>query len=134
MTTPFRAVVVSADPDKRNHLSKILASLAVDCACASCLRECYEILTETRAGLVFCEPILPDGSYEDLLTKYQSREWKPRVVITSDGANWDEFKKATDLGAFDVIAAPCRAFDVEWMIVQAKREEHNHPAQVRVPS
>jgi DNA-binding NtrC family response regulator len=41
----------------------------------------------------------------------------------SSTADWDEFLEAMRLGAFDVIASPCRATDVEWMIIQALRYE-----------
>jgi FixJ family two-component response regulator len=44
-------------------------------------------------------------------------------VVTSSTADWDEFLEAMRLGAPDVIARPCRATDVEWMVIQALRYE-----------
>jgi hypothetical protein len=38
-------------------------------------------------------------------------------------------------GAFDVIAAPCRPTDVEWMVIQAKRDARSRVVeQVAVPA
>lgn len=49
------------------------------------------------------------------------------MVITSLHADWDEYLEAIRVGAFDVIAAPCRSTDVEWMVIQAKRDDRNWP-------
>jgi DNA-binding NtrC family response regulator len=45
--------------------------------------------------------------------------------VTSRGADWEEFKEAMRWGAFDVISAPCRPTDVEWMVIQARRDERH---------
>lgn len=126
-TTQFEVLVVSSDLENRRNLSKILLKDGLDPLCVSTLRECQEILAGRRIALVFCDAHVTDGSYEDLLAAHRSKESKPRVVITSLHANWDEFRKAIRLGAFDVISSPCRPTDVEWMIIQAKRDERNRP-------
>jgi DNA-binding NtrC family response regulator len=118
----FEVVIVSSDSGLRHDLAGILATLGVHAVCASTLRECHEILTQKRAGLVFCDSRVADGNYQDLLAAYPSVD-KPRVVVTSGSADWDEFKEAMRCGAFDVISVPCRHTDVEWMVIQAKRAE-----------
>ena len=123
MTSPFEIVVVSSDSNQRRDLSDILVRQGLDPICLSTLRECHEIFAQKSVGLVFCDRQVTDGSYEDLLAVYRRENWKPRVVVTSTGADWDEFKEAMRLGAFDVIYEPCRPTEVEWMIIQARRDE-----------
>jgi DNA-binding NtrC family response regulator len=123
MTIPFEVLVVSSDIESRRHLSDILIGQGIDPICVSTLRECHESLAQKRIGLVFCEPRVSDGTYQELLAAYRLTTHKPRLVVTSRGADWEEFKEAMRCGAFDVISAPCRPTDVEWMVLQAVRDE-----------
>jgi DNA-binding NtrC family response regulator len=125
MTIPFEVVVVSSDLESRRHLSHILSDQGLDPICTSTLRECHESLAKNRVGLVFCDPHVSDGSYRDLLAAYRLTDHKPRVVVTSRAADWEEFKEAMRWGAFDVISSPCRPTDVEWMVIQARRDERH---------
>lgn len=129
MTTPFEILVVSSDLNTRRHLSEILVNLGLDPVGLATLRECYETIAQSNVGLIFCDARVADGGYEDLLSTYRLAEHKPRVVVTSPGADWEEFKDAMRLGAFDVISAPCRPTDVEWMVIQARRDERNRSQQ-----
>ena len=130
MTTPFDVVVVSSDLENRRHLSDILLGQDVDPICISTLRECHEALAKNRVGLVFCDPHVSDGTYQDLLAAYRLTDHKPRVVVTSRCADWEEFKEAMRWGAFDVISSPCRPTDVEWMLIQARRDERHREGPV----
>jgi DNA-binding NtrC family response regulator len=123
MTSPFEVLVVSSDSVLRHRLADILATLGLNPLVLGSLAECQEVLAHRRVGLVFCDPKMEDGNYRDLLEAYPAPIERPRVVVTSATADWDEFKEAMRCGAFDVISVPCRQTDVEWMVVQAKRAE-----------
>src|ERR1700722_14399577 len=125
MTAPWDVVVVSSDLESRRNLSAILVGQGLDPICASTLRECREIIAQKSVGVVFCDSHVADGSYKEFLAGYRSRTDRPRVVVTSRHSEWDEFKEAMRFGAFDVIGAPCRPTDVEWMIIQARRDDRN---------
>jgi len=125
MTETFEIVVVSSDLESRRHLAGILTKLGLDPVCVPTLKDCHEHLSGRTAGLVFCDPHVTDGSYKDLLGAYRTKDSRPRVVVTSRFADWEQFKEAMRCGAFDVIASPCRPTDVEWMVIQAKRDERN---------
>lgn len=133
MTPHFDVVVVSSDLENRRHLSDILIGQDLDPICISTLRECHEALAKNRVGLIFCDPHVSDGGYRDLLAAYRLTDHKPRVVITSNSADWEEFKEAMRWGAFDVISSPCRPTDVEWMLIQAQRDERRR-AEGPVPA
>jgi DNA-binding NtrC family response regulator len=123
MTTPWEVVVVSSDLESRRNLSAILTRQGIDPICTSNLRECREVLSQKNVGIVFCDSHLSDGTYKEFLGGYRSREERPRVIVTSRHSEWDEFKEAIRFGAFDVIGMPCRPTDVEWMIIQARRDD-----------
>jgi DNA-binding NtrC family response regulator len=119
----FDTIVVSSDIERRRQLADILIRQGADPICVSSVRECQEALAQRQARLVFCDEHVADGSYKDLLAAYRLSDRKPRLVVTSQLADWELFKEAMRSGAFDVIAAPCRPTDVEWMLIQAQREE-----------
>jgi DNA-binding NtrC family response regulator len=125
MTVPWEVMVISSDLENRQELVHILQRQDVDPLSASSIAESLSLLKNNLIGLVFCEVHLCDGSYRDLLSSLRSLKSKCRVVVTSRQADWGEFLEATRLGAFDVIAAPCRPTDVEWMVIQAKRDERS---------
>lgn len=118
---PFEVLVVSSDLALQCHVSDVLASLGINPVRVSTVRECERILAERRIGLVFCAAGLMDGSYRDLLGAYPAAASRPRVVVTSRTADWDEYVEAMHAGAFDIISVPCRRMDVEWMVIQARR-------------
>jgi two-component system, NtrC family, response regulator PilR len=123
MNLPWDILIASADLEGRRALSNILAKLGVNPLTTSTIRECKQIIATERIGLIFCDRLLADGNCYDLLNASRAGKTKARIVVTSSTADWDEFLEAMRLGAFDVIASPCRATDVEWMVIQALRYE-----------
>lgn len=125
MVNDFGVVVAAAELESRLFLGEILMKLGLKPLCVPSLRDCYESIVRKNIGLIFCGTRLTDGTYTDLLSAYRRREKKPRIVVTAPSADWDGFKEAMRWGAFDVISSPCRPTDVEWMVIQAKRDERN---------
>jgi DNA-binding NtrC family response regulator len=123
MNLPWDILIASADLEGRRRLANILFRLEVDPLTTSSIRETKEIIATERVGLIFCDRLLLDGNCNDLLNASKACKTKARIVVTSSTADWDEFLEAMRLGAFDVIASPCRATDVEWMVIQALRYE-----------
>jgi DNA-binding NtrC family response regulator len=124
MVVPWHIVIASADVEDRRAMRNIFVKLGLEPIAASSLRECVETAAPENAGLIFCARSLSDGDYRDLLAAARRGKWKTRIVIATRATNWDDYLEAMRLGAFDVISAPCRPTDVEWMIIQALREEH----------
>ena len=125
MTFPLDILIVSSDLESRRALSNILDRQELDPICVPTIHEALDLLSHRGIGLVFCDHYLPDGNYRDFLAALRSLKIKARVVLTSRRADWDEYLDAMRLGAFDVIATPCRPTDVEWMVIQANRDERN---------
>lgn len=130
MNIPWQILVVSSDLESRGNLMQTLTRQGLDPIGASNLAECKEALKAERIGLVFCDRTLADGSYRDLLNEVPTNAQKLRLVVTSRHPDWDEYLEAMRVGAFDVIASPCRPTDVEWMVIQAKRDERNYAKEL----
>jgi DNA-binding NtrC family response regulator len=130
MYVPWQVVIASCDVEERLAMRNILAKQGLDPISASTVRECTEIVGQETVGLIFCAHSLSDGDYRDLLLVVRVGGRKIRVVLTTRITDWDEYLEAMRLGAFDVISAPCRPTDVEWMVIQALRDEHARTRQI----
>jgi DNA-binding NtrC family response regulator len=129
MNVPWQILVASSDLERRRNLMQTLNRQGLDPIGVSNLAECRQVLQKERVGLVFCDHQLADGTYRDVLAASRPTE-KLRLVVTSRHPDWDEYLEAMGSGAFDVIASPCRPRDVEWMVIQAKRDERNHSKEL----
>jgi DNA-binding NtrC family response regulator len=116
-------VIASADVEGRRALTNILVEERIEPIITPTVRGCIEILAKENVQLIFCDSNLADGTFRDLLEAARTEHLRTRIVVTSRSANWDEFLEAARLGAFDVITSPCRSTDVDWMIIQAQRDE-----------
>jgi DNA-binding NtrC family response regulator len=123
MSAPWQIIIASSDPDRLRSLTEILKHQDLEPICTSTVMECRKLLIKETIGLVFCDRNLADGNYSDLIAAGRSVNSIARFVVMSPQADWDEFSDAMRFGAFDVITAPCRPKDVEWMIIQAKRDD-----------
>jgi DNA-binding NtrC family response regulator len=130
MNVPWQILVVSSDLETRRNLIQTLTRQGLDPIGVSNLAECKEVLKKEKVGLVFCDHALVDGTYRDVLDEARSSTCKLRLVVTSRHPDWDEYLEAMRFGAFDVIASPCRPTDVEWMVIQAKRDERNNAKEL----
>jgi DNA-binding NtrC family response regulator len=134
MSVPWQIVIASSDPDQLRRLSEILQQQELEPICTSTVMECRKVLVKETVGLVFCDRNLADGNYSDLIAAGRSVNSRARFVVTSPQADWDEFFEAMRFGAFDVITAPCRPKDVEWMVIQAKRDDRKMANQLLTSS
>jgi DNA-binding NtrC family response regulator len=130
MYVPWQVVIASCDVEERRATCNILAKLGLDPIAAPTVRECEEIAAQENAGLIFCSRWLADGDYRDLLVAARGWSRKIKIVLAARVTDWDEYLEAMRLGAFDVISAPGRPTDVEWMVIQALREEHAQARQI----
>ncbi len=130
MNVPWQVLVASSDLESRRNLIQTLTRQGLDPVGAATLADCEDVLAKERVGLVFCDRHLADGTYRDLLDRVKMRPDKVRVVVTSRHPDWDEYLEAMRCGAFDVIGSPCRPTDVEWMVIQAKRDDRNNAKEL----
>ena len=126
----WRIVVVSSDRSQLCTLREILKRQDLEPICASMVSQCRAVLSKEQIGLVFCDRNLSDGDHKDVIEAARSTGSKARIVVTSRQAGWHEFLEAMRLGAFDVISTPCQPEDVEWMIIQAKRDDRKMGKQL----
>jgi DNA-binding NtrC family response regulator len=106
----------------RRSLLRILEPLLLNVISCSALDQAKEVLSRQEVLLVFCDELLGDGSYRDLLLANKVRRGQLRVVVTARTGEWDEYLEAMRLGAFDAIRFPLHPTDIELVVLRAARE------------
>ena len=130
METTWEILVASPDLEMRRSIVTILTRLGVDAICASTVEQCREVLAKNYVGLVFSDRHFPDGTYLDLLAPAGSTPGeKPRIVLTTYCIDPAEYHTARLSGVFEVISSPCHSTAVEWMVIQAMRDDRKRRRQ-----
>lgn len=130
MTFPSYILVASEDLENRRAFKTIIEREGLDPICTSTVSESRRIIATENVRLVFCDRNLPDGNFKELLAAAKSLSPAVRLVVMSREFEWDEYLEAMRLGAFDVIASPCIATDIECMILRARRDEQKRERHV----
>jgi DNA-binding NtrC family response regulator len=115
----WQVAVVSLNLAKRRDVAEMLGRLGADPICVAMVDEVREISGRGSIGLVFCDEKMSDGDYRDVLSAVASTS---KVVLMSELGSPEEYQQARSFGLFDVIPSPCRPTDIEWMVIQARRE------------
>ncbi len=109
--------------DNRDVVTAAMNHWAMDPICCSGIQEATTLLPDASPSLIFCDETLPDGTYRDLLRDI-SKSLKARFVVISPAADLDaNYNEAIALGAFDMIASPCRRSDVQWVAIRAMHDD-----------
>ena len=132
MPVSLQVVVASRDLERRQNIATILVSLDLDPICISSVAQCRELLSKEHVDVIFCDRFLADGDYCDILAISRFSRSQPHLVLACHHNNAD-YQRAIAHGVFGVITAPCRATEIEWMLIQAKRKErqrgHSEPSR-----
>jgi DNA-binding NtrC family response regulator len=109
--------------ENRDVVTAAMSHWSIEAVPCSGVVEARALLPSARPSLIFCEEDLPDGTYRELLNDV-SKTAKTRVVVISRDAELDaHYNEALTLGAFDMIASPCRRSDVQWIAIRAMQDE-----------
>ncbi len=125
-----KIIILSSNQNRSANLSDILKTHGMDPISAITVKQYRDILSKQALDLVFCDSKLPDGDYKDVINAARLAGSLARIVVTSRLASWPEFLEAMRAGAFDVISAPCRYKDVEWVMMQAARDDRKRAKQL----
>jgi DNA-binding NtrC family response regulator len=127
-----RVLVVGPETEPRCRLCSLLGELGLNPVLAATLTEAEAILSRHALGLIFCEDVLPDGSFADFLHAVERQGPPVPVVVCSDAADWGVYLEAMEHGAFDYISRPYRRMEVEWTVSSALGKEVVAPKKQKI--
>jgi len=116
VASQLSVLVACNDDESRSALARILSDLGLDPVFASSVSQVRTILLERPIRFVFCEDILPDGSFRDVLHTLKLAETRVPLVVCSLLGEMEEYLEAMESGAFDFIAPPFRPAELEAIV------------------
>jgi DNA-binding NtrC family response regulator len=116
-------LIVSPDAANKGVVEEVSKRWTLESVACSSLQEAKCLLVRQGFGIVFCQDVLPDGTYRDLLSTVQLPANKTRVIVLiSDAGKDGAYREAMELGAFDAVPSPCSKKDVQWVIIRATQD------------
>jgi DNA-binding NtrC family response regulator len=110
----------------RDLVKSAMNQWAMDVVSCTSVHEARALLPDPTLSLIFCEETLPDGIYLDLLNVV-GKPLKTRMVVITPSSDVDvKYQEAINSGVFEVIASPCQASDVQWVLIRAIQEDARH--------
>jgi DNA-binding NtrC family response regulator len=125
-SSPWEVAVVSPNLENRQDVAGMLFRLGIEAVCIPGMDQLRDLAARASLGLVFCDRYVRGGDYRDVLSTVVGAQSTndAKVVMMADLDSPEEYQKARQQGLFDVIPSPCRPTDIEWMVIQAKRNRH----------
>jgi DNA-binding NtrC family response regulator len=124
MYTRWEAVILTTNLEWRHALARTLYAHGIDCAYATRLEGCKEILAHECVNLVFWDSHLADGSYQELARSLRTLDDQVKIVIVSHQDS--PLGPAACTEAFGVIPFPGQPTDIEWVLSRVARAELKH--------
>jgi DNA-binding NtrC family response regulator len=119
-------LVVSSDQEARRQLAQVLRQCALVPVLAASVVDSGTALVRNEISVVVCNDRLEDGKYEDLLNLVARSEAKVPVIVVSQTGDWPEYLAAMCAGAFDFLAYPPVAEDLQRTIQDALLGRQRH--------
>jgi DNA-binding NtrC family response regulator len=121
MDTARRVLVATSNIEFRAFLAHILASWHFQAFYSSNIADARKTICDSHISLVFCDKTLPDGNFAALLD-FPPRLSPPRIVVLL--LEEEQYADTIARGAFDALPLPCQRQDVQWMLLQAMRDDN----------
>jgi DNA-binding NtrC family response regulator len=102
-------------------LSQVLRDWKLDALQCSTAQEAIRILSERSVLLVFCDLRSGEAGFDGLLQIIGLKPGSRVVAIVPESMGDGVYRAVMQMGAFNVIASPCRRSDVQWSIIFALR-------------
>ena len=105
-------LLISSHDEDHQHLRDILKHSNWQQHGARTQQEAFEYLHENVTPVVICESQLPDGAWQDVLSRLGRMSCPPMLVVTSRMADDRLWSEVLNLGAYNVLAKPLNAKEV----------------------
>lgn len=112
--------IITGEPDHWQQLSGIVSSCGFRPIRCETLAAAGQMLARHRFRAALCEDVLPDGDFRELLRLVKdSGGSRTAVIVVSRMDDWGCFLDAMVAGAFDYVAFPPYAHELERALAAA---------------
>lgn len=114
--TSRRVLSISPSPEDHDFLRTVLETSAWELCSVDNCRDAIARLRSHAVSVIFCEGVLEDGTWKDILTTIQGPADAPALIVTSRLADAFLWSEVLNLGGYDVLAKPFSQREVRHVI------------------
>jgi hypothetical protein len=120
-----RARVLSVSANQADHLTlhRFIDTAQFRLLTADTCRDAVRQLWLNGARVVFCDSVLPDGTWKNVIGHISSLGNPPRFAVVSTLVGASLWSEVLDLGGTDVLARPLAARDVRRVMTSVWRND-----------
>jgi DNA-binding response OmpR family regulator len=111
-----KVLLISPFDEDHQHLRDILKHSNWQQHGSRTQREAFDFLRENVAPVIICESELPDGNWQDVLSRLALMRCPPLLVVTSRMADDRLWSEVLNLGAYNVLAKPLNMKEVFYVV------------------
>jgi DNA-binding response OmpR family regulator len=129
-----RALILSVSGSQTDHttLRRIIADTQWRLAAADTCREARQKLPLIGPLVIFCECLLRDGTWKDVLKLVSDVDEPPFLVVTSRLADDFLWSEVLNLGGYDVLSKPLVADEVRQVLASIWTHRGHRVRRTRV--
>ena len=117
--SPVRVLSVSPNPEDHAVLRRILRGLPWAVLAVGNCKEAIGQLSREPVLLIFCESVLEDGTWKNILGHIRRDAHAPLLIVTSRLADEFLWAEVLNLGGYDVLAKPLDPKEVRHVFATA---------------
>jgi DNA-binding NtrC family response regulator len=121
MEQQVKVLLVSSQRENKRTLLGVLRDLTVRPYVVSTWAQAKTLISRHEFSVVFCEELLPDGSYRDVFTFLREISNAAKFVLVLRDGEWEEYLEALRLGVEEVLRPPLMSIDVDLTLIHAFR-------------
>jgi DNA-binding response OmpR family regulator len=117
--SPVRVLSVSPNLEDHAILRRILHGLPWEVSAVANCKEAIGRLSREPVSLIFCESVLEDGTWKNILGYIRKDAHAPLLIVTSRVADDFLWAEVLNLGGYDVLAKPLNPKEVRHVFATA---------------
>jgi CheY-like chemotaxis protein len=115
----IRVLSISRNAEDHTALRRILSGLPWVVSAAANCQQAVKQLCREKISLIFCESLLEDGTWKNILGQIRLDSHPPLLVVTSRVADEHLWAEVLNLGGYDVLAKPFNPEEVRHVCTTA---------------
>ena len=119
MEKPFQVLFVSSQVENKRTLLGVCRDLPVKAHTAYSFAQAKQFLSSHPVGMVFCDELLPDGSYREVLAALRTASPAAHFVLVMRDGEWREYLEALRLGVQEVLRPPLLSIDIDLAFIHS---------------
>ena len=119
MPKPFEVLFVSSQVENKKTLLGVCRDLPVKARTVCTFAQAKQFLASHQVGMVFCDELLPDGSYREVLAALRTDSPAAHFILMMRDGEWREYLEALRLGVQEVLRPPLLPMDIDLAFIHS---------------